>query len=353
MKKIISYILYLVIAILFISSQDLIQTEGPNGETPVNYRAIGFGNSDKQEIANKNLKAAILMHTTSDFTEAVISGAEDRFKLLEVDVVFISSANFDPGKQKEDIKKAIELEVDIIITLIIDPDSGGEALKEAVDRGIKVALLSNLPMDFVHSRDYSSIVTDDLFSMGKSLAEMMGDELEGRGDIVYFYHDANYYVTNQRDQAFEFSITRLYPDINILKRVGISNPSEAKGLMDEILTNNPGIEAVYAPWATIAEGVVESLKDNEKEDIKVFTMDLGRDVSLNMAMDGAVSGIVADLPYTIGYTLASVASLSAIDRVTPPFITVPAIKVTKKNLEQMWERAYRTEAPEEVQEALK
>lgn len=353
MRSILIVLLYLLLVNFKLPAGEVTETVGPNGERPVDFSVVGFSRSDINDIKQKKLKAAILMHTSSDFSNAVIAGAKERFNLLGVEVVYISYANFDPDRQIIQIERAISLGVDIIITLIIDPISGGIALKKAVNKGVKISLLSNLPKGFLHREDYVSIVTDDLFNMGKLLAEMMGESLSGKGRVLWLYHNHNYYVTNQRDNAFKTNLNRLFPNIKIIKEIGISTPGDSRVVMYDILNKYQKIDAIYAPWDTIAEGVLDALYAANREDIKVFTIDLGHKVSLEMAISGSIIGIVSDLPYTIGYTLASTACLAHIGRDIPPFIVVPAVKVTRSNLEQMWLRAYRKKAPKEVIEALK
>jgi ribose transport system substrate-binding protein len=350
MKKI--ALILLLIPLLMATTPQVSKTLGPNGESPVNSRSIGFGSNDKATLQNKKLKAAILMHTESDFVNAVVMGAKDRFDLFNVELSLIRFAHYDALKQEKDIKDAINLGVDIIVILVIDPKSGGEALKKAVDKGVKIALLSNLPEGFIHFTDYASIVTDDLYSMGHSLAKMMGDDLKGQGNVIWLYHNADYYVTNQRDWAFKNSIDELYPEITITHKVGVSNPQESRRVVDNLLKKDTDIDAIYAPWDEIAKGVIEALKENDLEGIDIYTMDLGSYVSVDMAKGGYVKGIVADLPYSIGGTLADVSCLSVLGRYTPPFIIVPSISVTRDNLEQMWQRAYRIKAPNDVIEAL-
>lgn len=345
-------LLILLIPILMGSSPPNSETKGPNGEVPKSFRVIGFNSSDKQLLKNKKLKAAILMHTESDFVNAVIMGARSRFDLFGVEVSLVRYARYDSQKQIEDIKEAISLDVDIIIALIIDPESGGEVLKNASDKGIKIALLSNLPKGFQHSKDYTSIVTDDLYNMGKSLAQMMGTSLGGKGRVVWLYHDADYYVTNQRDNAFKYNLSILYPDIDIVVEQGVNSPENSKAVMRTILESGIKVDAIYAPWDEIANGVISALKEKDVSGITLFTMDLGSEVSLEMAKGGYVKGIVADLPFNIGETLANASCLGVLDRDVPSFIVVPTVKVTRSNLEQMWDRAYRVEAPIEVREAL-
>ena len=268
-------------------------------------------------------------------------------------MVLVTDAGFDANKQKTDIENAMILNPDIIITLVLDPVSGAAALKPAIKRGVKVVLISNLPKDFKHGKDYASIVTDDLFAMGKAVAQMMNDQLKGKGEVALMYHDANFYVTNQRDQAVQTVLERDYPGIKIIAKKGIANPNDGESIASAIITQNPKVKAIYAPWDTIAEGVVAATRSANRKDIKVYTMDLGENNVLDMAKKGNIAGIVADLPYELGATLAKVGALSVLGQKTAPFITVPAIKVVRDNLEAKWEQSLHRPLPKVVKKALR
>ena len=300
-------------------AQGLLETQGPNGNSPVSHYTITLSSSQEQEVAKKNLKAAILMHASSDFSNALVSGAKQVFEDLDIEVVLVTDAGFDANKQRTDIENAMILNPDIIVTLVLDPVSGAAALQPAIDEGVKVVLISNLPKDFVHGKDYAAIVTDDLFAMGKSVAELMNDHLGGSGKVALLYHDANYYVTNQRDQAVETVLKRNYSDIEIIAKKGIANPNDGEAIASAIITQNPDIDAIYAPWDTIAEGVVAATRAAGRKDIKVYTMDLGENNALDLAKGGNVAGIVADLPYDLGATLAKIGALSVLGQKTPCF----------------------------------
>ena len=331
----------------------LYETRGPSGEAPTSYEALVVSNEDSAVIKGKNLKAAILMHETTDWVNAVIAGIRDTFAALNIEVVAMADAQFDANKQRTDIETALALRPDIIVTLIVDPVSGAVALRQAIDQGVKVVLISNLPSGFVHGKDYAGIVTDDLFAMGQSVAQMIGDSLGGKGEVALMYHDADYYVTNQRDRAVEAVLRRDYPGIKIVAKQGIANPNDGETITSAILTQNPKVNAIYAPWDSIAEGTLAAVRSSGSKDVGVYTIDLGANIAMNMVTGGNMKGIVADLPYVLGESLAKIGALSAIGKNTPAFVTVPAIKITKDNIQTEWQRSLNRPLPPEILQAMK
>ncbi len=334
------------------ADKPVMKTVGPQGEDPVPYTALAPTDAQIASAKAKNLKAVLLLHETTDFTNALQAGVKDAFAKAGVNLMVTTDAEMDSNKQRTDIETSLALSPDILITLILDPVSGAVALKQAIDQGVHVALISNLPDGFVHGRDYAGIVTDDLFAMGEAVAEMMADKLGGKGKVALLYHDANYYVTNQRDRAVRAVLKERHPGIEVVVERGIANPSDGETLAGAILTQYPDIQAIYAPWDVIAEGVVAAARAAERPDLKVFTMDIGANNGLDLAKGGNIAGVVADLPYDLGVAVANMGVLAALGEKTPPFAVVPAIKIDKNTLIDGWRKSLNQDPPKEIMDIL-
>ncbi len=341
-----------LLASSFVAAAEMGETLGPNGEKPVPFEQVTLAEADKGLLKDKKYKAAILMHTTSDFSNALTAGAKEVFDDLNIDLVVTTDAEMDPNKQRTDVETAMALKPDIIISLVLDPVSGAAAFRPAIEAGVKLVFISNLPSGFEHKKDYVGIVTDDLFGMGAIAADLIADSIGNKGNVALLYHDANYYVTNQRDQAVKTNLGK-FNDIKIVAERGIANPNDAETIASAIITQNPNINAIYAPWDAIAEGVVSAARAAGRPDIKVVTMDLGAANALDMVKGRNVAGIVTDLPYDLGKTLATMGAKSLLGQDTPAFVTVPAIGVTKDNIVEQWQVALRREPPKAVLKALK
>ncbi|MDI9595884.1 MAG: substrate-binding domain-containing protein [Atribacter sp.] len=340
--------LALLVGTAVAQEQVLMETRGPQGEEPTWYSDVTLTPEEIQKVKEGNYKAAYLMHTSSDFANALMAGAKDLFNELGIELVVTTDAAMDPTKQKTDVETALALKPDIILTLVIDPVAGAEAFRPAVEAGVKLVFMSNLPDGYVQGKDYVGIVTDDLFGMGKVAAEMLADTLGGKGKIAWLFHDASYYVTNQRDNAFKTVIQQNYPDIEIVAEQGIANPADSETIASALITQHPEITGFYVPWDTPAEGVVAACRAAKRPDIKIVTLDLGANNALDMAQDGNVVGIAADLAYMLGYTKAMLGVYGVLEKPAPPFVIVPAIKVTKENLVEGWRESLHQDPPPEI-----
>jgi ribose transport system substrate-binding protein len=329
------------------------ETVGPGGEKATPASALSLSDSEIAKLKDGKYTAALLWHTSSDFVNAVTAGATDEFKLLGIPVVAQTDAGFDAAKQKNDVETILAKKPSAILALPLDPVTSAEAFKPAIAAGVKIVLLSNKPKDFVQGKDYVAIVTDDLFQMGKHAADALAASIGGKGKVAYIFHDAAYYVTNQRDQAFKATIEKDYPNIKIVAEQGITDPARAEDIAHAILLKNPDLDGIYVTWAEPAEGVLSALRAAGNTHTKIVTLDLSEPIGLDMVKGGNVAAIVADKAYDLGKAMAMAAGYGLLGKPAPAFIVAPVLTVTKANVAEGWQESLHRDAPKTILDALK
>ncbi|MEK0164969.1 substrate-binding domain-containing protein [Phaeobacter sp. JH85H1] len=327
------------------------QTVGPSGEAATPSSAVIVDDAQASQLQSRGLRAALLWHDQSDFVNAVTAGATDEFTRLGIEVVATTSAGFDSARQLADIETALALNPDIILSLPLDPVASASAFKKARDAGVELVFLSNLPSGYEHPADYAAIVTDDLFQMGKQAADILAGAMGGTGDVGWIFHDAAYYVTNQRDNAFKTTIETHYPGMEIVAEAGISDPARAEEIANAMLLQNPNIGGIYVTWAGPAEGVLAALRANGNSSTRIVTLDLSEPIALDMVKGGNVVGIVADEAYELGRAMAAAGARGVLDLDNPPFVVAPAVSVTAKNVNEGWNQSLNLDAPQSVLDA--
>ena len=329
------------------------ETVGPGGEKATPSAEVVITDAEAATLKKGNFTAALLWHTSSDFVNAVTSGAKDEFARLGIEVVAQTDAGFDAAKQKSDVETILAKKPNAILALPLDPVTSAAAFRPAVDAGIKIVLLSNKPKDFVQGQDYVAIVTDDLFQMGKHAADALAASIGKKGKVAWIYHDAQYYVTNQRDNAFKSTIESDYPDIKIVASQGISDPARAEDIAHAILLQHPDLDGIYVTWSEPAEGVLSALRSAGNTHAKVVTLDLSEPVGLDMVKGGNVTAIAADKAYDLGRAMADAAGYGLLKKPAPAFVVAPVLTVTKDNVAQGWQDSLHRNAPQSVLDALK
>jgi ribose transport system substrate-binding protein len=340
-------------AIGFMTSAAVGQTMGPGGESPTLSSAVTLTDAEVAKIKEMKATAALLWHTSSDFVNAVTAGAKDEFARLGVEVVATTDAGFDSAKQMSDIETVLAKKPSAILALPLDPTTSAQAFRPAVESGVKIVLLSNVPAGYVQGKDYVGIVTDDLFQMGKQAADALAAAIGKKGKVAWIFHDAKYYVTNQRDNAFKATIEKDYPDIKIVAEAGIADPARAEDIANALLTKNPDLDGIYVTWAEPAEGVLSALRAAGNTKTKIVALDLSEPLALDMVKDGNVVALTADKAYELGRTMATVAGYGLIGKPAPAFTVAPAITVTKANVADGWQQSLNRAPPQSVLDAAK
>jgi len=313
--------------------------------------SIKLSQQQINSLKSKKLTAALVWHGSSSWVSAVNQGAKETFSRFGIDVDAVTDAQFDPAKQVADLENVSALNPDIILSLSVDSTSTKNSYRNAISKGAKLVLLSNPIEGFILHKDYVGIVTDDMFGMGRAAAELTIDALKQSGKLGIIYHDAKYFITNNRDQAFRQALNAA-PNIDVVIEKGFVKESDTSNIAAAMVLKNPEIEAIYVSWDSAAEGVIEALRSLDRPDIKVITHDLGVNNLLDMAMSRNLYGTVADRPYDIGATMAKLGAAAILGERAAQVTIVPFDKVTKKNITSAWLEAFKKPLPKLLTQAL-
>jgi ribose transport system substrate-binding protein len=329
------------------------ETVGPAGEQATPTGELKLTDKEIAEVKSGTPTAALVWHQSSDFVNAVSRGAKDQFEELGIEVVAETQANFDAAKQKSDVETVMAKKPDALLSLPVDPTATASAYRGAVQAGAKLVLLSNVPAGFKQGKDYVTVVTDDLFEMGHQAADALAAAIGGKGEIAYFFHDAEYYVTNQRDEAFKKTIEENYPDIEIVAEQGIADPAKAEEQANGVLVKNPSLDGIYVTFSQPpAEGVLSALRNNGNADAKLVSLDLDEPLAIDMARGGNTAALVADRAYELGQSMAKAAAYGILGKRAPEFLVAPVVTVTKDNLEAGYQESLNEGPPQAVLDAV-
>lgn len=324
----------------------------PNGKPAVPASEISLTDDEIAQVKEGGYTAALLWAGAGEWYNGLTDGAKAAFSELGIEIVAMADAQFDPAKQATDVETTLALDPDIILTLVVDPVSGAQAFQPAVDKGVVIVFADNGADGYTAGDQYVGIVTGDHYGMGRGAADLMNDALNGAGEIGFIFHDADYFVTNNRDRTFACRIQEEYPEIKIIAAGGFTEEPKTEEIASAMLVQHPEIDGIYVAWDVAAEGVIAALRAAGRDDVKITTEDLGATNDLDMAQGGSMYGKTIDLPYDIGMTMAKMAAYKLIDKDAPPFVVVDLIKVRKDNLAEAWQRALNMEPPTDILEAL-
>lgn len=296
--------------------------KGPNGEDAVSADTIQLTKEQYEKLQFMKLKAALLWAGAGEWYNAMTDGANAEFQKMGIEVVATSDAAFDPATQATQIETSLALNPDIILSLPVDPESGTAAFQPAVDKGVRIVFADNGVNNFKPGEQYVSIVTGDQYGMGRTCAELMNEALGGKGKIGIIYYDADFTVTNNRDNEFIRTMLKDYPNIEIAAIRGFAEENATGDVASAMLAQNPDLDGIYVSWDVAAEPVLAEIRSAGLSDMKMVTIDLGGNNDLDMAQGGNVYGKSADMPYQIGATMAKLAALDLLGEDCPTMWSV-------------------------------
>ena len=328
-------------------------TTGPHGEKPTPASSYTLTPDEEQKIRDGKFTAALIWHEMSEYTNAVNSGAQDEFKRLGIEVIAQTDAGFDAARQKSDVETVLAKQPSMILSLPVDPATAASVYEPALKADVKLGFVDNSPQGYQHGRDYVTIVSDDLFQMGHKAGVAMAEALGKKGKVGYIFHDADFYVTNQRDQAFKATIEQGYPDMKITAEMGMADPARAEEIAQAMVTQNPDLDGIYVTWAEPALSVLSTLRAAGNTHTKIVTLDLNEPAALDMVKGGNVAALVADEAYSIGTTLARATAGSLIGKTAEPFLVVNSLAVTKDTVKEGWRASLNKDVPSSIAEAMK
>jgi ribose transport system substrate-binding protein len=328
---------------------------GPNGEKPTPASEVSLSADERQQIRDKHATAAIVLHYGgNDWSNAQVNGLRNALGRMGIKVIAVTDANFKPEKQVSDIETVLAKKPNVIISIPTDPVATAGAYRKAARQGVKLVFMDNVPKGFTPGKDYVSVVSADNYGNGVASAHLMAEQLKGKGKIGIVFHEADFFVTKQRYEAFKKTITQQYPDIEVVAEQGIAGPDfagDAEKVASAMLTRHADLDAIWAVWDVPAEGVLAAARANGRNDLDVTTMDLGQNVAIDMAKGGPIKGLGAQRPFDQGVTEATLAGYGLLDKKAPPYVAVNSLPVTRSNLDSAWRTVYHQGLPSKVVEA--
>jgi ribose transport system substrate-binding protein len=329
---------------------------GPNGESPTAASEVTLTDEELAKIKEMKSTAAIVMHYGgNDWSVAQIAGLKDQFAKMGIEVIAETDAGFKPEKQVSDIETTLARNPSIIVSIPTDPVATATAYRQAAEQGVKLVFMDNVPQGFTPGKDYVSVVSADNYGNGVASAHIMADKLGGKGKIGLVYHEADFFVTRQRYDAFKTTIQDNYPDIEIVEEQGIAGPDfagDGDRVASAMLTKHADLNGIWAVWDVPAEGVVNAIRTAGREaDVIVTTIDLGQNVAISIAQNGIVKGLGAQRPFDQGVTEAKLAGYGLLGKEAPAYVALPALPVTHDNVLEAWTEVYHQDPPAALKDA--
>ena len=334
--------------VLMALTENTILSTGPHGESPTSATDVELTYAERKRLRGLGATAAIVMHIQNDKVTSEVNGLTTTLDELGIKVIASTNAEGRTAKQVADIETVLVQRPSVVVSIPWSPADEVAAYRKIVDSGAKLVLIEDVPDGFVAGRDYVSVVAADNFGNGVASAHLMAQALDGRGTVGMVEHEAAFFATRQRAEAFQATIAENYPGMRILGRQGVSGPdfaAEGEAAAAKLLAAHPDLDAIWAAWDGPAVGVMAAARAAGRADLVVTAIDLGLDVAIELATGGMIKGIGAQRAYDAGVTEALLAGYACLGKAAPSFVALPALPVSRTNVLAAWDEVYRRPAP--------
>ena len=265
--------------------------------------------AEKQEVACEQDRYVIAMPLVHPYLTIMNQGAEQAAKDLGVELIWLSSADFNVNKQVELAESSLSIPcVKGLSVLAADPGSVETVLQTANKMGIVAHQMSGCGIDPAEwdrraENNISALCySTDFKAAGALIAEKVATMLGGKGNVVIATQqpDAG---QKERELAFSDYIAANYPDIKI---IGVLNdcdsPSGTVACAENAISTYPEMNAYVATGQYQAVGPVSVFPAAGRKDIIVTAYDDSPEV-LEGIQKGVITFSVAQQPFGQGYMM--------------------------------------------------
>ena len=197
----------------------------------------------------------------------------------------------------------------------------------------------------------TATILGDNYQIGVLAADYIAEELNCEGNVVEIQGLAGISVTDERTQGFTDELKKKCPDGGIeivASQPGDFNPDTGLKVMENILTAEDQIDAVYTHDDDMAQGVVQAIRNAGREDEMFLTGVGGSQDAMDQIKEGGLYRATFLYNPNMAASAVNMARLIALGEgfpeLVPPEVprqvVVPAAVVTQDNVEDYEQYAF-------------
>ncbi|MCW2985870.1 MAG: hypothetical protein JWR63_3440 [Conexibacter sp.] len=294
-------------------------SEGGSGKTVRIIASVPPTDHGWLGAISKNAKAAAAQHK------------DVKFELLQA---------ADADSQAQQIEQAIAQKPDALVVLPQDGEALTPVAQKAERAGIPVINIDRL---FSKQDAATATILGDNYQIGTLAADYIGDQLKCNGNVVEIQGLAGISVTNDRSKGFSDELKKKCPNGGVkivAKQPGDFNPDTGLKVMENILTAQKKIDAVYTHDDDMAQGVVQAIRNAGRDKDMFLTGVGGSSDAMKQIKAGGLYRATFLYNPNMAASAVNMARLIALGQGLPELvppevprqIVVPAAVVTKDNV---------------------
>lgn len=235
-----------------------------------------LGGDLKKPLSETRIGITLLYPGSNAYQAKYAEAAENYTKELGLEATVMDPQG-DPSTQFNQIQDMVSKNLDAIVVWPTSQNALIPAIRQAKRSNIPV-VTSNSPIGEAGRRYVTAHTGPDDCSQAAQAAEMLGESLDGKGNIVVVEGTPGYNVSILRKNCFLVKMEDAYPEVNILaSQTADWSREKAQTVMETYLTKHGDkIDGVYAFDDGMGLGVISALQGAGKEpgEVKVVTANL-------------------------------------------------------------------------------
>lgn len=320
---------------------------GPHGERAARPELLALSESDAELARSKRFDVAVVLHTTvSDWAKQQLAGIVATLGRYSAAVIDVSDCGFEPEAQIDALDRLRANPPDAVISIPIGNTEVADAHRGLAAAGIRLVLMDNTPTGLLPGTDYACVVSADNFGLGQIGASLLAPHMPQGATVGIIAYDVDFFVTSEREIAFIKWIESERPDLTI-KHARFPAVEQAGEVTEAFLAKESNVAGVFVVWDEPAMHAIAAMRRHANL-LPMTTIDLGNEAAAELAKGDILKGIGAQQPYDQGVAVAKAAILSLIGRNPPPWIALPGLSVTAKNLVESYQVVWHAPAPAEL-----
>ncbi|MDF1522978.1 MAG: D-ribose ABC transporter substrate-binding protein [Trueperaceae bacterium] len=210
--------------------------------------------------------------------------------------LLVTDAQDSVSTQISDIEDLIQRGVQVLIVNPTDSDAVVPAVLAANAAGVPVIAVDR---GVGAAAQLAYYIVSDNVAGGAAAGEYICERIGGTGSVVELEGIPGVSATRERGQGFNEAIAASCPDVTVVARQTANfNRSEGLTVMENILTAQPEIDAVFAHNDEMALGALQAVEASGR-DILVVGFD-ATDDAVQAVNDCRMGATVAQLPAQLG-----------------------------------------------------
>lgn len=260
------------------------------------------------------------------FWAAVEQGAKDKAKELGVDLVVLAPPQeSDVQSQIAQVEDQLAKGIDALAIAPTDPNALAPIIDDAKAKGIAVVFV-----DTKGSNEGVTFIGTNNEEGAKLAAEFICKEIEKGSDVAILQGIITQSTGQARAEGSKKGLEACGLKV-VAEQPADWDRAKAQSVMENILTGNPNIKAVFASNDNMALGAVEALKAAGKlEQVMVVGFDANPDAAASI-LAGEMTASVAQNPKNMGALGVENALKLKKGETLPPVVDTGTVLVTKDN----------------------